>query len=235
MLETADIVSINKNFTGHGTVRDENALGSTLSSYHYYASVEEQLCSIFVGLVRNHPFADGNKRTAVVVLLALSELNGLEVSKTDDEIFDFVVKVATDRLSPQQAQELLWGTSLGGNPEPGEDFHEMANLRKEDTGVPYIVHIRTRAETPGHPHTPSLKVYSGRPFSSDSFAVSIGEAPEVVAGGDGKFCKSVSAKEMKKIQEWVAKNSGKLLDFYNNGMGWMVSDISDWAKTLEKV
>jgi hypothetical protein len=121
------------------------------------------------------------------------------------------------------------------NTEPGEDFHEMANLPKQDTGVPFTIHIRTRAATPGHPGTPSLKVYSGRPFSSDSFTVSIGEAPEVVAGKDGEFCRSVSSRDMRKVASWVSENRSKLVDFYFNGMSWSVHEISDWAKTLVKV
>lgn len=121
------------------------------------------------------------------------------------------------------------------NTESGEDFHEMANLPKQDTGIPYIVHIRTRAETPGHPGTPSLKIYSGRPSTSDSFTISISKSPKAVAGADGDFYKSVSSKDLRKINKWVIKNSDKLLDFYSSGMDWTTADIVAWEKTLEKI
>lgn len=42
------------------------------------------------GLVANHPFVDGNKRTAYVVALTFLRLNGLEVTATkEDRVLTF--------------------------------------------------------------------------------------------------------------------------------------------------
>jgi hypothetical protein len=50
---------------GVGKILKPDSLGSCLSSWHMYPTRQLQLASIFRGIIKNHPFADGNKRTAI--------------------------------------------------------------------------------------------------------------------------------------------------------------------------
>jgi death-on-curing protein len=54
------------------------------------------------GIVANHPFVDGNKRTAYIVALTLLRLNGLEVTATkEDRVLTFWT-VAASEISEDQ-------------------------------------------------------------------------------------------------------------------------------------
>ena len=51
------------------------------------------------GICRNHPFIDGNKRTAVGAALVFLELNGIEVDAAEDAFYDLVIGIAEARVS----------------------------------------------------------------------------------------------------------------------------------------
>lgn len=54
------------------------------------------------GIVANHPFVDGNKRTAYIVALTFLRLNGLEVTATkEDRVLTFWT-VAASEISEDQ-------------------------------------------------------------------------------------------------------------------------------------
>jgi death-on-curing protein len=65
-----------------------------------YPTVFEKAAAMVRGIVADHPFVDGNKRTGIMVGLTLLNLNGKDTSSIDDkELEDFAVKIATDHLS----------------------------------------------------------------------------------------------------------------------------------------
>jgi len=49
--------------------------------------------------VKNHPFVDGNKRTALVATLAFLGLNGRWLEAPDDDLFELVLGVAEGRIT----------------------------------------------------------------------------------------------------------------------------------------
>jgi Fic/DOC family protein len=49
-------------------------------------------------LVHDHPFHNGNKRTAVVSLIAFLNMNGELLEVEDDELFDYLLRLAAHRL-----------------------------------------------------------------------------------------------------------------------------------------
>ena len=68
-----DVVAINcaicDQFNGETNVLNPNNLNSALSVYDsYYNTNTEIAAALFRSLILNHPFSDGNKRTAVAVL-----------------------------------------------------------------------------------------------------------------------------------------------------------------------
>ena len=54
------------------------------------------------GIARNHPFVDGNKRTAAVVSETFLNLNGLELGTTDAEIVVAFLALAAGELSEEE-------------------------------------------------------------------------------------------------------------------------------------
>lgn len=63
-----------------------------------FPDIEHKVAALIEALVRNHPFVDGNKRTAMLVGLATLRLNGLPVSAQDQEIEEIAVAVAEHSL-----------------------------------------------------------------------------------------------------------------------------------------
>lgn len=70
-------------FGGAAGVRDEGLLDSALNKplnlfAHGNPSLFDLAASYGLGIVKNHPFIDGNKRTGFIVAVVFLELNGYE-------------------------------------------------------------------------------------------------------------------------------------------------------------
>ncbi len=69
-------------FGGPAGIRDrgalESALGRPINRWHYENADMAQLAAANAfGIARNHPFVDGNKRTAFAALMVFLRLNGI--------------------------------------------------------------------------------------------------------------------------------------------------------------
>ena len=54
------------------------------------------------GIARNHPFADGNKRAALVAAEGFLFMNGYEVDATDGELVELIFSLAAGDLSEDE-------------------------------------------------------------------------------------------------------------------------------------
>ena len=88
----------------HG-VRDEGLLESALAraqQLHAYGDPAPDLADLAAtlayGLARNHPFVDGNKRTAHVAYRTFLALNGAELLATDEEKYVAILALAEGKL-----------------------------------------------------------------------------------------------------------------------------------------
>jgi len=91
---------------GRSGVRDEMQLASALARPQQLQACGDPppdmaalAASLAYGLARNHPFIDGNKRTAAVACETFIELNGLVLSATDLELFPVYLALAMGKLS----------------------------------------------------------------------------------------------------------------------------------------
>lgn len=81
MFEVNDILYINKvvadRFGGSSGLRDRGLLESAIARYENTKMYGEgnPTMAMVEGIIRNHPFVDGNKRTALVVLFSTLALN----------------------------------------------------------------------------------------------------------------------------------------------------------------
>lgn len=83
----------------HG-LRDENALESALARPQQRwndqpdAPLSELAAAYGYALARNHAFVDGNKRVALVVLVAFLDRNGIELTATNRDALTIMLAVA---------------------------------------------------------------------------------------------------------------------------------------------
>lgn len=70
-----------------------------------YDTLYRKSAALFHSLTKNHPFHNGNKRTALVTLLTTLHRNNrrLKPEVSDDELFEFVVAVTADEFPTPQA------------------------------------------------------------------------------------------------------------------------------------
>ena len=59
------------------------------------------------GVIRNHPYVDGNKRTGYALAETFLNLNGLAVAADDDDIFPAVLALATREMSEDDFAQWL--------------------------------------------------------------------------------------------------------------------------------
>lgn len=75
----------------HG-VRDPGLLEAALyrPQTGYYADLIEEAAALWESLAQNHPFIDGNKRTAFAVTYTFLVINGAVLQADPDETYDFI-------------------------------------------------------------------------------------------------------------------------------------------------
>ncbi len=100
---------------GGGTgVRDfgllESALGRPVNQWAYG---EDDLCALAAahafGVARNHPFIDGNKRTAWVLARLFLKLNAVEISFASEDAISMVLALAAGELAEEELADWFRG------------------------------------------------------------------------------------------------------------------------------
>jgi death on curing protein len=99
---------------GAGGLRDRGLLESALARprQHYaYASVDViDLAAVYTaGIIRNHPFVDGNKRTGFVVGVLFLELNGFDFTASEEDATHTVFSLAAGTVSEDSYAAWLRG------------------------------------------------------------------------------------------------------------------------------
>jgi death on curing protein len=93
---------------GGGTgIRDQGLLESALArSRNLFAYGEASLAKLAAayafGIARNHPFVDGNKRTALVAAEGFLGLNGFDLTATDVEAVSVFLSLAAGEMTEEQ-------------------------------------------------------------------------------------------------------------------------------------
>lgn len=89
----------------HG-IRDRGRLESVVATQtqevfgkKLYESPHEIAAAMMRGIIADHAFVDGNKRTGVMSAIVFLERNGTETRINDQELEDFAVRVAVEHLS----------------------------------------------------------------------------------------------------------------------------------------
>ena len=91
---------------GSPGTRDEGLLESALARpRNAYAYGETDLCALAAGyafgVVRNHPYIDGNKRTAFLAAYAFLGANGLELTAAEADTLSTMVALAAGQIDEE--------------------------------------------------------------------------------------------------------------------------------------
>ena len=96
---------------GSSGLRDEGMLDSALNApfqtfggEDVYPSLQKKAARLCFGLVKNHPFVDGNKRIGAHAMLVFLALNGIELQHTQSELSDVILQLAAGEI---EATDLL--------------------------------------------------------------------------------------------------------------------------------
>ena len=100
---------------GAGGLRDGGLLQSALArpqqphSYAETADIIDMATAYTAGIVRNHPFLDGNKRSGFVVGILFLELNGYRFVASEEDAAQAVLQLAEGTVDEADYSSFLRG------------------------------------------------------------------------------------------------------------------------------
>ncbi|MBE9092639.1 type II toxin-antitoxin system death-on-curing family toxin [Tychonema sp. LEGE 07203] len=96
-------------FGGTPGVRDEGLLESALAQPQatfggqlLHPTIAEQAAAYLYHIAMNHPFIDGNKRSAFAVADTFLRLNGCTLNLTDELAYDLIMRVARGTVTKEE-------------------------------------------------------------------------------------------------------------------------------------
>jgi death on curing protein len=110
-LDSTDALTIHdRQLAEHGGgagIRDitmlESALSRPVNRWHYGADDPAELAAAYAfGVARNHPFVDGNKRTAWVLARLFLAINGHQIAFEKEDAVTMVLALASGDLSEDE-------------------------------------------------------------------------------------------------------------------------------------
>ncbi|MCF6147665.1 MAG: type II toxin-antitoxin system death-on-curing family toxin [Candidatus Kuenenia sp.] len=117
-LTLAEVVEIHSNqiewYGGFPGIRDTNLLSSAIAMPHasfcgeyLHNDIYEMAAAYAFHIGKNHPFIDGNKRTALASALVFLELNGISISDPQGKLYDAMLKLSTRKLNKGEFASIL--------------------------------------------------------------------------------------------------------------------------------
>ena len=118
VLPTAQLVALFhgiqlRRFGGAPGLRDSGLLesavarGAQMLAYSETGDIFQAVCAIAEGIIRNHPFVDGNKRTAFATIAATLAVNGYRLEMEPIDAAQAMVDLAAKRLTAEEFRILL--------------------------------------------------------------------------------------------------------------------------------
>jgi death on curing protein len=120
-LTSDNVQMLNERFAGPDMLRDFGLLESAVmrpqsSAFgeDAFPSLHEKAAALLHGLARNHPFIDGNKRTAWAATSVFYQINGYNLGVDDGAVVALMVDVAEGQLDVPHIAAVLkdWAQPL---------------------------------------------------------------------------------------------------------------------------
>ncbi|HYQ48483.1 MAG TPA: type II toxin-antitoxin system death-on-curing family toxin, partial [Thermodesulfovibrionales bacterium] len=80
---------------------------ATFSGDFLHSGIFQMAAAYAFHISRNHPFVDGNKRTALASALVFLELNGVSVSEADDKLYEVMLMIAAGKMAKEEFAGIL--------------------------------------------------------------------------------------------------------------------------------
>jgi death-on-curing protein len=117
-LTLAEIIDIHTNqialYGGQQGIRDMGLLQSAVAqpeaSYAgewLHEDIHTMAAAYAFHICQNHPFFDGNKRTALASVLVFLEMNGISIDDPKKKLLEAMMNMARGQLNKQQFAEIL--------------------------------------------------------------------------------------------------------------------------------
>ena len=107
--------------------RLESALAQPRWPHHRTA--QQKAAALHYSLNKNHPFVDGNKRLAVAAMAWFLFSNGFLLFATNDQLVEFALSVANDRLSREDSARWIEQRALRTHVDSANALRALAQRR----------------------------------------------------------------------------------------------------------
>ena len=109
---------------GAAGIRDEGLLESALARpVNAHAYGVEDVCDLAAlyaaGIIRNHPFVDGNKRTGFILSELFLNLNGMVLDASNESVIASILMLAGGEWTDREYAAWLRENSRAGGPAAG--------------------------------------------------------------------------------------------------------------------
>ena len=100
-------------------IRDKNLLASavntpfqTFMGNDLYPSIYDKAAQLCYGIANNHPFIDGNKRTALHSMYVYLIINGYDIIATQQDVENLIINVAAGRMHNTELSKWLQDNTI---------------------------------------------------------------------------------------------------------------------------
>lgn len=80
------------------------------------------------GIAKNHPFSDGNKRSAFIAMQTFLDINGWELVAAQTEAIVIMVALASDEITEKEVAAWLKKNCIAIKNSPKQNDHHETNL-----------------------------------------------------------------------------------------------------------
>src|SRR3990172_12255797 len=117
-LTLAEVVEIHtdqiQHYGGSEGIRDMSLLSSAVatpyasfSNRFLHTNIYEMAAAYAFHICQNHPFIDGNKRTALASALVFLELNGISISDSERKLYEATMDIASGNVTKVDFAKIL--------------------------------------------------------------------------------------------------------------------------------
>ncbi|WP_295869064.1 type II toxin-antitoxin system death-on-curing family toxin [uncultured Veillonella sp.] len=99
-------IQLEKTFILSSGIRDKNLLASavntpfqTFMGNDLYPTIYDKAAQLCYGIANNHPFTDGNKRTALHSMYVYLIINGFDITASQQEVENLIINVAAGNMT----------------------------------------------------------------------------------------------------------------------------------------
>jgi len=152
----------------------ESALNSPFQSYgeiDFFPTTLEKAAKLSLGVINNHAFVDGNKRTGILVMQSYLFQNGFDIVKDNEKLEELGVEIASGKINYDGILEWLKENTLNKNVY-AETETTKSNNSCNNTSVVKTATVKLPSTTNNRYKTPADKLsINSQPDNSEDLTM----------------------------------------------------------------